>query len=113
MASRNRARSTDGTGAVIRRPPGKIESHRRQVGKPAILVSNSPIQAGNRGDFGADRARNRRGSCIVSVAPQEAKRHCFDGLGKTVAEHREKGMNGLAHGRIHYTKWIDNMGNDG
>jgi len=43
IASRNRARSADGTGAVIRLSPGKIESHRRQVGKPAILVSNSPL----------------------------------------------------------------------
>lgn len=32
--------------------------------------------------------------------------------GKTVAEHCEKGMKVLVHGRIHYTKWIDSMGND-
>jgi single-strand DNA-binding protein len=37
---------------------------------------------------------------------------CFNGLGKTVAEHCEKGMKVLVHGRIHYTKWIDSMGND-
>jgi single-strand DNA-binding protein len=37
---------------------------------------------------------------------------CFNGLGKTVVEHCEKGMKVLVHGRIHYTKWIDSMGND-
>ena len=35
---------------------------------------------------------------------------CFNGLGKTVAEHCEKGMKVLVHGRIHYSKWIDSMG---
>ena len=29
---------------------------------------------------------------------------CFNGLGKTVAEHCEKGMKVLVHGRIHYTE---------
>ena len=28
---------------------------------------------------------------------------CFNGLGKTVAEHCEKGMKVMVHGRIHYT----------
>jgi single-strand DNA-binding protein len=37
---------------------------------------------------------------------------CFNGLGKTVSEHCEKGMKVLVHGRIHYTKWIDSLGND-
>ena len=37
---------------------------------------------------------------------------CFNGLGKTVAEHCEKGMKVLVHGRIHYSKWIDSMGID-
>ncbi|MGQ0563924.1 MAG: single-stranded DNA-binding protein [Gemmobacter sp.] len=37
---------------------------------------------------------------------------CFNGLGKTVAEHCEKGMKVVVHGRIHYAKWIDSMGND-
>jgi len=37
---------------------------------------------------------------------------CFNGLGKTVAEHCEKGMKVLVHGRIHYTKWTDAAGND-
>ena len=37
---------------------------------------------------------------------------CFNGLGKTVADYCEKGMKVLVHGRIHYTKWIDSMGND-
>ncbi len=32
---------------------------------------------------------------------------CFNGLGKTVAEHCEKGMKVMVHGRIHYTKWTD------
>ena len=35
---------------------------------------------------------------------------CFNGLGKTVAEHCEKGMKVLVHGRIHYTKWNDAEG---
>jgi len=37
---------------------------------------------------------------------------CFNGLGKTVAEHCETGMKVLVQGRIHYTKWIDSAGND-
>ena len=37
---------------------------------------------------------------------------CFNGLGKTVAEHCEKGMKVMVHGRIHYTKWTDQQGND-
>jgi len=37
---------------------------------------------------------------------------CFNGLGKKVVEHCEKGMKVLVHGRIHYSKWIDSMGND-
>lgn len=37
---------------------------------------------------------------------------CFNGLGKTVTEYCEKGMKVLAHGRIHYSKWIDSMGID-
>jgi len=37
---------------------------------------------------------------------------CFNGLGKTVAEHCEEGMEVLVHGRIHYTKWTDATGTD-
>lgn len=37
---------------------------------------------------------------------------CFNGLGKTVAEHSEKGMKVMVHGRIHYTKWTDATGTD-
>lgn len=37
---------------------------------------------------------------------------CFNGLGKTVAEHCEKGMKVMVHGRIHYTKWTDVTGTD-
>ncbi|MEO5326407.1 single-stranded DNA-binding protein [Mesorhizobium sp. CC13] len=37
---------------------------------------------------------------------------CFNGLGKTVLEHCEKGMKVLVRGRIHYTKWKDQQGND-
>ncbi|MGO4910130.1 single-stranded DNA-binding protein [Pseudorhodobacter sp. W20_MBD10_FR17] len=37
---------------------------------------------------------------------------CFNGLGKTVAEHCAKGMKVLVHGRIHYTKWTDATGTD-
>ena len=37
---------------------------------------------------------------------------CFNGLGKTVQQHCEKGMKVLVRGRIHYTKWTDQQGND-
>ncbi|WP_336810129.1 single-stranded DNA-binding protein [Bosea sp. MMO-172] len=37
---------------------------------------------------------------------------CFNGLGKTVQEYCEKGMKVLVRGRIHYTKWQDQNGND-
>ena len=37
---------------------------------------------------------------------------CFNGLGKTVQEHCEKGMKVLVRGRIHYTKWTDQQGVD-
>ncbi len=37
---------------------------------------------------------------------------CFNGLGKTVQQHCEKGMKVLVRGRIHYTKWTDKDGND-
>ncbi|WEX08495.1 single-stranded DNA-binding protein [Chelativorans sp. AA-79] len=37
---------------------------------------------------------------------------CFNGLGKTVQEHCGKGMKVLVRGRIHYTKWTDQDGND-
>lgn len=36
----------------------------------------------------------------------------FNGLGKTIAEHCSKGMKVLVRGRIHYTKWTDQQGND-
>ena len=37
---------------------------------------------------------------------------CFNGLGKTVAEHCEKGMKVMVHGRIHYAKWTVAAGVD-
>ena len=37
---------------------------------------------------------------------------CFNGVGKTVQEHCSKGMKVLVRGRIHYTKWKDQQGND-
>ena len=37
---------------------------------------------------------------------------CFNSLGKTVAEHCEKGMKVLVHGRIHYNKWTAAADND-
>lgn len=37
---------------------------------------------------------------------------CFNGLGKTVQDYCEKGMKVLVRGRIHYTKWTDQNGND-
>ncbi len=36
----------------------------------------------------------------------------FNGLGKTIEEHCEKGMKVLVRGRIRYTKWTDNEGVD-
>ena len=36
----------------------------------------------------------------------------FNGLGKTIQEYCEKGMKVLVRGRIHYTKWTDQEGND-
>lgn len=36
----------------------------------------------------------------------------FNGLGKTIQDHCEKGMKVLARGRIHYTKWTDQQGVD-
>lgn len=36
----------------------------------------------------------------------------FNGLGKTVQEHCIKGMKVLVRGRIHYTKWTDQQGNE-
>ena len=36
----------------------------------------------------------------------------FNGLGKTIQEHCEKGMKVLVRGRIHYTKWTDQQGVD-
>jgi single-stranded DNA-binding protein len=35
---------------------------------------------------------------------------CFNGLGKTIAEHCEKAMKVLVHGRIHNTTWTDATG---
>ncbi|MEI5682235.1 single-stranded DNA-binding protein [Mesorhizobium sp. CGMCC 1.15528] len=36
----------------------------------------------------------------------------FNGLGKTIEEHCEKGMKVLVRGRIRYTKWTDSEGID-
>ncbi len=36
----------------------------------------------------------------------------FNGLGKTIQHYCEKGMKVLVRGRIHYTKWTDQQGND-
>ena len=36
----------------------------------------------------------------------------FNGLGKTIQDYCEKGMKVLVRGRIHYTKWKDQEGND-
>ena len=36
----------------------------------------------------------------------------FNGLGKTIEEHCEKGMKVLVRGRIHYTKWTDQQGTE-
>ncbi|WP_370643877.1 single-stranded DNA-binding protein [Shinella sp. NM-101] len=37
---------------------------------------------------------------------------CFNGLGKTVQQYCDTGMKVLVRGRIHYTKWKDQQGND-
>ena len=37
---------------------------------------------------------------------------CFNGLGKTVQQYCDTGMKVLVRGRIHYTKWTDQEGND-
>jgi single-strand DNA-binding protein len=37
---------------------------------------------------------------------------CFNGLGKTVQQHCDKGMKVLVRGRIHYTQWTDQQGID-
>ncbi len=36
----------------------------------------------------------------------------FNGLGKTIQQYCEVGMKVLVRGRIHYTKWKDQEGND-
>lgn len=36
----------------------------------------------------------------------------FNGLGKTIQDYCDKGMKVLVRGRIHYTKWTDQQGND-
>jgi single-strand DNA-binding protein len=36
----------------------------------------------------------------------------FNGLGKTIQKYCEKGMKVLVRGRIHYTKWTDQQGNE-
>lgn len=36
----------------------------------------------------------------------------FNGLGKTIQEHCTTGMKVLVRGRIHYTKWTDQQGNE-
>ena len=48
----------------------------------------------------------------TETLPEFHRITCFNGLGKTVAEHCEKGMKVLVHGRIHYTKWTDATGTD-
>jgi single-strand DNA-binding protein len=37
---------------------------------------------------------------------------CFNGVGKSVAEHVSKGAMIMVTGRIHYTKWTDQNGID-
>ena len=36
----------------------------------------------------------------------------FNGLGKTVAEHKKKGELVEVQGRLHYSKWADNAGSE-
>src|SRR5690606_25982045 len=35
---------------------------------------------------------------------------CFNGLGRTIAQHAVKGMQVSVRGRIHYTRWTDSEG---
>lgn len=54
--------------------------------------------------------RDENGYCV-----QDTEWHritAFNGLGKTVQDHCEKGMKVLVRGRIHYTKWTDSAGVD-
>lgn len=37
---------------------------------------------------------------------------CFNGVGRSVAEHVTKGATVMVTGRIHYTKWTDQNGTD-
>jgi single-strand DNA-binding protein len=37
---------------------------------------------------------------------------CFNGIGKSVAEHVTKGAMVMVTGRIHYTKWTDQNGTE-
>jgi len=37
---------------------------------------------------------------------------CFNGIGKSVAEHVAKGAMIMVTGRIHYSKWTDDSGTD-
>ena len=37
---------------------------------------------------------------------------CFNGIGKSVAEHVAKGALIMVTGRIHYTRWTDQTGTD-
>lgn len=37
---------------------------------------------------------------------------CFNGVGKSVAEHVTKGSMIMVTGRLHYTKWTDQNGTD-
>ena len=37
---------------------------------------------------------------------------CFNGIGKSVAEHVAKGAMVMVTGRIHYTRWTDQNGTD-
>ncbi len=49
---------------------------------------------------------------VEDVQSTMAPDHCFNGAGKSVAEHVTKGAMVMVTGRIHYTKWTDQNGTD-
>ncbi|NBZ89914.1 single-stranded DNA-binding protein [Stagnihabitans tardus] len=57
-------------------------------------------------------ARSATSTVTQVMATEWHRITCFNGLGKSVAENCEKGMNVLVQGRIHYTKWTDAAGVD-
>lgn len=89
-------------------------------------IGNDPETATTRGgttitDFRLATSRPRRedGKVVkdpdTGYAVQDTEWHrikCFNGLAETVRKHCVKGMKVAVIGRIHYTQWKDEDGND-